>query len=80
MARDDPHRNVQVRMSSLGAVGTDPTMALGATKYRGKAGRYVGGKRFYRVGEMLEESAPSLSIVNHVMGGELWNNLAQTVM
>ena len=78
--RDDPARSIKVRMSSLDAVGTDPTMAESAIKFMGKSGRYEGGKRFYRAGDTLNETAPSLYIVNHVMGGVMWNSLFQTLL
>ncbi|MEM7468581.1 MAG: di-heme-cytochrome C peroxidase, partial [Pseudomonadota bacterium] len=78
--RDDEQRKIQVRMSSLAAVGSDPATALSAVELMGASGAFQGGKRFYIAGDELGETAPSLYIVNHVMGGVILNNIFQTVL
>ena len=78
--RTDPGRNIQVRMSSLGKVGTDPLMAKNALELTGQSGIFEGKPRFYNVGEILGKMAPALYIVNNVMVGVLKNNVIQTLL
>ncbi len=78
--RTDPDRKIQVRMSSLEAIHTDPLMATNAISFKGKTGIFEGRKRFYTVGEVLGEEAPALYIVNNMMGGVLKNNSLQVLL
>lgn len=78
--RSDPERKIQVRMSSLEKIGTDPLMAENTINFRGKSGIFEGRKRFYSVGKVLEKEAPALFIVNNVMGGVLKNNFLQVLL
>lgn len=80
IARSDPRRRVQVRMSSLAAAGTDPTMARNVLDFTGSSGRFTGEKRFYVGGEILSERAPALSIVNYVMVGVVYNHPLEVFM
>lgn len=78
--RTDPHRKIQVRMSSLAAIQTDPLMAVNAVKQTGKTGILEGRKRFYAAGGVLGKEAPALYIVNNIMGGVLKNNIIQVLL
>jgi len=78
--RTDPDRMIQVRMSSLGVIQTDPLMATNAIFLMGKSGIFEGRKRFYTVGSVLGEEAPALYIVNNMMGGVLKNNSLQVLL
>ena len=78
--RTDPNRKIQVRMSSLEAVQTDPLMARNAISLKGKTGILEGRKRFYAAGSILGKEAPALYIVNNIMGGVLKNNIIQVFL
>ena len=78
--RTDPDRKIQVRMSSLEVIQTDPLMATNAISFKGKTGIFEGRKRFYAVGEELGEEAPALYIVNNMMVGVLKNNPVQVLL
>ncbi len=78
--RTDANRKIQVRMSSLAAIQTDPLMAVNAVSQTGKTGILEGKKRFYTVGPVLGEEAPALYIVNNIMGGVLKNNFLQVLL
>lgn len=78
--RADPERRIQVRMSSLDAIGTDPKMALNVFERMGKSGRFAGEQRFYIAGDVIEAEAPALYIVNHIMGGVLYNHKFETLL
>lgn len=78
--RDDPARRIQVRMSSLQAAGTDPVMARNVLDAMGASGRFAGEKRFYVAGDAIEERAPALYIVNHVMGGVIRNHALEALL
>ena len=80
MQREDPQRKIQVRMSSLAYIGTDPQMARNALDMRGKSGRFAGMPRFYSAGDPLGEEAPALHIVNVVMGAVLYNHPLQSYL
>ena len=78
--RTDPARKIQVKMSTLDTVGTDPLMAKNALDHRGKTGKFNGQPRFYKVGEVMGEEAPALFVVNNVMVGVLKNNPLQALL
>ena len=78
--RTDPARKIQVKMSTLDAIGTDPIMARNALEHRGKTGIFNGQPRFYKVGEVMGEEAPALFVVNNVMVGVLKNNPLQALL
>lgn len=78
--RTDPERKIQVRMSSLDEVKTDPLMASNAIEHRGKSGIFESRKRFYSTGAILGKEEPALYIVNNVMGGVLKNNIIQVLL
>ena len=78
--RTDPDRKIQVRMSSLEVIQTDPLMATNAISFKGETGIFEGRKRFYAVGEELGEEAPALYIVNNMMVGVLKNNPVQVLL
>ena len=78
--RTDPDRKIQVRMSTLDLIGTDPLMARNALYLRGKTGILEGKPRFYAKGALLGEEEPALFIVNNFMGGVLKNNPLQSYL
>lgn len=78
--RTEPDRKINVRMSSLGKIQTDPLMANNALEHKGKSGIFSGKPRFYQAGPVLEEEAPALFIVNNVMVGVLKNNPLQVLL
>ena len=78
--RTDPDRKIQVRMSTLDFIGTDPLMARNALYLRGKTGILEGKPRFYAKGALLGEEEPALFIVNNFMGGVLKNNPLQSYL
>jgi len=78
--RTDPLRKIQVRMSTLDKIGTDPLMARNALEHRGKTGIFNGRPRFYKVGDAMGEEAPALFIVNNLMIGVLKNNPLQAIL
>ena len=78
--RTDPQRKIQVRMSALDEIQTDPKMARNVLSARGKTGIFKGKPRFYFVGEPMGDEAPALHVVNHLMGGVLRNNPLQSLL
>ncbi len=78
--RSDPDRKIKTRMSTLEAIGTDPSMARNAIFQRGKTGIFNGKPRFYAVGDIMGDEEPALYIVNNVMGGVLTNNPVQSLL
>jgi len=73
MDRTDPLRKIQVRMSTLGEINTDPLMAENAIYFRGKSGKFEGRPRYYFSGNSLPEEAPAIHIANNIMIGILKN-------
>ena len=80
ISRTDPGRRIQVRMSTLDEIGTDPLMASNAIMARGKSGIYEGKKRYYRVGDEIGPEAPAIAILNNIMVGILSNNPLQVYL
>ena len=78
--RTDPDRKIQVRMSTLDSIKTDPLMARNALYLRGKTGILQGKPRFYAKGDLLGEEEPALFIVNNFMAGVLKNNPLQSYL
>jgi mono/diheme cytochrome c family protein len=78
--RTDPGRKIQVKMSTLSAIGTDPVMAKNALAHQGKTGIFKGRPRFYSVGGIMGEEAPALFVVNNIMIGVLKNNPIQSLL
>jgi len=78
--RIDPSRKIQVKMSTLSKIGTDPLMARNTLDHRGKTGIFNGRPRFYQKGDVMGEEAPALFIANNVMVGVLKNNILQTLL
>lgn len=75
--RADPARMIKVRMSTLGEVKTDPTMAQNAIFSKGKSGKFEGLPRYYVAGDPLPKVAPAIDIANHLMVGVIKNNPLQ---
>ncbi|MBL1321199.1 MAG: hypothetical protein COA63_009095 [Methylophaga sp.] len=75
--RTDPLRKIQVRMSTLGVINTDPLMAENAIYFKGKTGKFEGRPRYYVAGSPLPEQAPAIHIANNLMVGILKNNPIQ---
>ncbi len=78
--RADPKRMIQVRMSTLGEVKTDPMMAKNAIFYQGKSGKFEGKQRFYIAGGPLPKVAPAIDIANNLMVGVIKNNPLQAYL
>lgn len=78
--RTDPTRKINVKMSSLGHIQTDPLMAKNALAHMGRTGIFEGKPRFYLEGEIMGKEAPALFIVNNVMVGVLKNNPLQVFL
>lgn len=78
--RTDPKRMIQVRMTTLTAVRTDPMMAENAIFYQGKSGKFEGLPRYYVAGEPLPKTAPAIDIANHLMVGVIKNNPLQAYL
>lgn len=78
--RTDPGRRIQVRMSSIERLGTDPAMAENVLRARGATGIFEGLPRFYSVGAVMSAEEPSLHVVNNLMGGVLRNNPLQSLL
>ncbi len=78
--RADPNRMIQVRMSTLGEVKTDPMMAKNAIFYQGKSGKFEGKQRFYIAGGPLPKVAPAIDIANNLMVGVIKNNPLQAYL
>ena len=80
MDRTDPLRKIQVRMSTLAAINTDPLMAGNAIYFRGKTGKFEGRPRYYVAGNALTYEAPAIHIANNLMVGILKNNPLQSYL
>ena len=80
MDRTDPLRKIQVRMSTLDAIKTDPLMAENAIYFKGKTGKFEGRPRYYIAGNALEAEAPAIHIANNLMVGILKNNPLQSYL
>jgi cytochrome c5 len=78
--RTDPKRMIQVRMSTLGEVKTDPMMAKNAIFYKGKSGKLEGQPRYYVAGDPLPKVAPAIDIANNLMVGVIKNNPLQAYL
>jgi len=77
MDRTDPLRKIQVRMSTLAEIKTDPLMAENALGHRGKSGIFKDRKQFYFAGPELGEENRAIYIANNLMIGVLKNNPLQ---
>lgn len=80
MDRTDPLRKIQVRMSTLDAIKTDPLMAENAINFVGKSGKLEGRAHYYDSGEKLEKQARAIHIANNLMIGILRNNPLQSYL
>jgi hypothetical protein len=78
--RTDPKRMIQVRMTTLDQVQTDPMMAKNAIFNKGKSGKFEGLPRYYVAGDPLPKVAPALDIANHLMVGVIKNNPMQAYL
>ena len=78
--RTDPKRMIQVRMSTLSEVKTDPKMAQNAIFNKGKSGKLEGQPRYYVAGEPLPKVAPAIDIANNLMVGVIKNNPLQAYL
>jgi hypothetical protein len=78
--RSDSKRMIQVRMSTLGEVKTDPMMAQNAIFSKGKSGKFEGLPRYYVAGDALPKVAPAIDIANHLMVGVIKNNPLQAYL
>lgn len=78
--RTDPKRTIQVRMSSVGEIKTDPLMAENAIKLKGQSGKFEGRPRYYFTGDPLPSEAPAIHIANNVMVGIIKNNPVQAYL
>ena len=78
--RSDPKRMIQVRMSTLDEVQTDPMMAKNAIFNKGKSGKFEGLPRYYVAGDPLPKVAPAIDIANHLMVGVIKNNPLQAYL
>ncbi|MFW5425934.1 MAG: di-heme-cytochrome C peroxidase [Methylophagaceae bacterium] len=78
--RTDPLRKIQVRMSTLGEIKTDPLMAENAIYFKGKTGKFEGRPRYYFAGDALPEEAPAIHIANNIMIGILKDNPLQAYL
>jgi len=76
----DPKRMIQVRMSTLEQVQTDPVMAKNAILNKGKSGKFEGLPRYYVAGDPLPKEAPAIDIANHLMVGVIKNNPLQAYL
>jgi hypothetical protein len=78
--RTDPKRMIQVRMSTLDQVKTDPMMARNAFFYKGKSGKFENKPRYYVAGGPLPKVAPAIDIANHLIVGVIKNNPLQAYL
>lgn len=78
--RTDPKRLIQVRMSTIDAIKTDPLMAKNAIGLRGQSGRFEGRPRYYFVGDALPAEGPAIHIANHLMVGIVKNHPLQAFL
>ena len=80
MDRTDPLRTIQVRMSTLSAINTDPLMVENALYFKGKTGKFEGRPRYYFAGDPMEKVSPAIFIANNLMIGILKNNPLQSYL
>jgi hypothetical protein len=66
--RTNPHR-INVVMTPVADVGTDPLMAQNAATRTGKSGILEGAKTYVLIGKPLEATASATDLVNHVIVG-----------
>lgn len=78
--RIDPKRLIQVRMSTVGEIKTDPLMAENAIYFKGKSGKFEGRPRYYFAGDALPAEAPAIHIANNIMVGIVKNNPLQAYL
>ena len=78
--RADPKRMIQVRMSTLDEVKSDPMMAQNAILNTGKSGKFEGQPRYYVAGDPLPKAAPAIDIANNLMVGVIKNNPLQAYL
>ncbi len=78
--RTDPKRTIQVRMSTVSEIKTDPLMAENAIKLTGQSGKFKGRPRYYFAGDPLPEEAPAIHIANNIMVGIIKNNPLQAYL
>jgi hypothetical protein len=78
--RTDPLRKIQVRMSTLDKIKTDPLMAENAVNLRGKTGKFEGRLQYYITGNPLSDEAPAIHIANNLMVGIIRNNPLQAYL
>jgi hypothetical protein len=78
--RTDPNRMIQVRMSTLDEIKTDPMMAKNAIFNKGKSGNLQGQPRYYVAGDPLPKIAPAIDIANNLMVGVIKNNPLQAYL
>lgn len=78
--RTDPSRLIQVRMSTIGEIKTDPLMAKNAIDFRGKSGKFEGRPKYYFVGKPLPAESPAIDIANNIMVGIIKNNPLQAYL
>jgi cytochrome c5 len=78
--RTDPKRLIQVRMSTVGEIKTDPLMAENAIYFKGKTGKFEGRPRYYVAGNPLAKEAPAIHVANNIMVGIVKNNPLQSYL
>lgn len=78
--RTDPKRTIQVRMSTIDDIKTDPLMAKNAIDFRGKAGKFEGRLKYYFAGKPLPVEGPAIDIANNIMVGIIKNNPLQAYL
>ena len=78
--RTDPKRSIQVRMSTVAEIKTDPLMAENAIKLTGQSGKFEGRPRYYFAGDPLAIEAPAIHIANNIMVGIIKNNPLQAYL
>jgi hypothetical protein len=78
--RTDSKRMIQVRMTTLGEIKTDPMMAMNAINYQGRSGKFKGQRRYYIAGDPLPTVAPAIDIANNLMVGIIKNNPLQAYL
>lgn len=78
--RTDPQRLIQVRMSTVAEIKTDPLMAENAIRFKGKTGKFEGRPRYYFIGDALPAEAPAIHTANNIMAGIVKNNPLQAYL
>ncbi|MEE9331768.1 MAG: di-heme-cytochrome C peroxidase [Methylophilaceae bacterium] len=78
--RTNPKRLIQVRMSTVDEIKTDPLMAENAIDFRGKSGKFEGRPKYYFAGKPLGAEAPAIDIANNIMVGVIKNNPLQAYL